>query len=180
MTTYNAPVVPVFLAGTGPAATDMNTFWYQTASFLQNRIVLRVSQTTTATSLPSAGTQTTIEFDDVLEDPYSGWSSSSHSWTPPSGYSGWYECTFTLRTVTLANLVDLSGVIIAAGTAYDTKIAQGQSNAGAGVCASVTAYLVGAQDSVSAAGRLLNSSSAVNTSLTSGQQSTLEVVWISS
>jgi hypothetical protein len=180
MATFNAPVVPHFLAGTGPAATDMDTLVYQTMSFLQNRIVLRVSQTTTATTLPSAGTQTTIAFDTVLEDPYSGWNSGTHSWTPPEGYVGWYDFTFTLRTVTVANLVDLSGVIIAAGTAYDVSIKQGQSNAGAGVYASVTAYLVGGEPSASCAGRLLNSGVNISTSLVAGQNSTFEITWISS
>ena len=52
MATYGPPAVPVFNAGYGPQAADFNTWWYQTASFLQYGVVLRATQTTTATSLP--------------------------------------------------------------------------------------------------------------------------------
>jgi len=178
MATYNTPVTPVFNAGYGPYASDFNTWIYQTFSFFQNKVVLRVSQTTTATSLPDSGAVTTIAYDTVLEDPYSGWNASTHLWTPPSGYSGWYQATITIRTVTLSNLVMLRPVF--AGTySYALTTVQGNSNAGAGVSATFTVYLVGGQDTLGAACSLLNSGSAVNTSLTAGQESTLEIIYLS-
>ena len=72
------------------------------------------SQTTTATSLPDSGAATTIGFDTVAEDPYSGWDSGTFLWTPPAGYSGWYQATLTVRTVTVAANVNLRPLL--AGT----------------------------------------------------------------
>jgi hypothetical protein len=170
--------VPVFNAGYGYLANDFNSLWMNTAGFLQNKVVLRVSQTTTATTLPDTGAVTTIAFDNVIEDPYSGWSASTHLWTPPAGYSGFYQATITIRTVTLANLVDLRPAL--AGTyTYNLTTVQGNSNAGAGACATFGAYLIGGQDTIGAACQLLNSGSNVNTSLTAGQQSTFELIWLS-
>lgn len=178
MTTYNTPITPVFNAGYGYEASDLNSLWMQTASFFQTRVVLRVSQTTTATSLPDSGAVTTIGFDNVLEDPYSGWDSGTHLWTPPAGYSAWYQATITIRTVTLADLVDLRPVF--AGTySYALTTVEGNSNAGAGVSATFVVYLVGGQDTLGAACSLLNSGSAVDTSLTAGQQSGLEIIYLS-
>ena len=178
MATFSAPVVPVFLAGTGPAATDMDTLWYQTASFLSNRVVARVSQTTTATTLPSTGATTAIAFDNVIEDPYSGWSSGSHSWTPPAGFSAWYMVTLTVRTAAPANLVDLHPAITAAGTTYGLNEVQACSLTGAGACGTWTVYLVGGQDSVAGACQLLNSAANVSTDLTAGRQSTMEILYL--
>jgi hypothetical protein len=178
MATWNPPVVPVFPAGYAPQATDFNTWWYQTGSFLQNRVVFRASQTTTATSLPDTGSAVTIAYDNVIEDPYSGWSASTHLWTPPAGYSGFYQATITLRIVQPASLVFIEPRL--AGT-YTTTLAavQGQSNAGAGVSGTFTVYLVGGQDTLGAEAQLLNSGSNLNTSLTAGQQSSLEIVYLS-
>ena len=179
MATFNAPVVPVFQAGTGPQAADMNTLWYQTASFLQNRIVFRASQVTTATTLPSSGATTTIGFDSVLEDPYSGWTGSpTFAWTPPAGYSGWYQVTMTVRTAAPANLVDLRPALVTTTATYNLNNVQGCSLTSAGACATFAVFLVGGQESVSGACQLLNSGANVLTDLTAGQNSTMEIVWI--
>jgi hypothetical protein len=176
--TYNAPVVPVFPAGYGPQASDFNTWWYETASFFQNGVVFRASQTTTATSLPSSGATTVIGYDNIIEDPYSGWNSGTHSWGPPAGYSGWYQVTMTIRTVTLANLVSIQAHIKGTWT-YNLTLAQGNSTASAGVSAAFGVYLIGGQDTVQAAGSIGNSGVNVNTDLTAGQNSTLEITFLS-
>ena len=178
MATYGPPAVPVFNAGAGPSAAGLNTRWYQNAAFLQNKVVFRASQTTTATSLPDSSVATTIGFDTVAEDPYSGWDSGTFLWTPPAGYSGWYQATLTIRTVTLANNTDLRPLL--AGTyAYTLACVMGSSSNGAGAEGTFTVYLVGGQDSVGGACQLLNSGAAKNTSLTAGQQSAFELVWVS-
>jgi hypothetical protein len=178
MATWPAPAVPVFAAGAAPTETVMDGLWYNFAGFAQTGVVLRVSQSSAATSLPDTGAVTKIGYDTVAEDPYSGWSASSHEWTPPTGYSGWYQATVTIRTVTLSNLVDLRPAL--AGTyTYNLTTVQGSSSAGAGACATFTVYLIGGQDTLGAACQLLNSGSNVNTSLTAGQQSTLEIVYLS-
>lgn len=178
MTTWAAPSVPVFPAGYGPAQSDLDTWIYQTFGFLQTRVVFRASQTATATSLPDTGAAATIQFDTVAEDPYSGWDGSTHLWTPPEGYSGWYQATLLVRTVTLADNVDLRPLL--AGTyGYQLSCVMGASAYGAGASGTFIVYLVGGQDAIGGACELLNSGSAVNTSLTSGQQSALELVWLS-
>ena len=177
MATWPAPSVPVFAAGAAPTETTFNGWWYETAGFLQNKVVLRVSQSSAATTLPDTAAATRIAYDTVLEDPYNGWSASTHLWTPPSGYSAWYQVTFTVRTAAIAGLVDLQPLL--SGTyAYLLACVQGNS-AGGGVSATNVVYLVGGQDTVGGACELLNSGSNVNTSITAGQQSTLEVTWIS-
>jgi hypothetical protein len=177
MTTWPAPIVPVFPAGYDPQQADFTTWWYDVASFLQNRVVARVSQTTTATTLPSSGANTTIAYDTVAEDPYSGWNAAAHAWGPPAGYSGWYEVTITVRTAAVAANVDL---YIGLGGTYTEKLASVLASAGGGGAECVFAvYLTGGQDTVTAMAELLNSGSNVNTNLTAGQQSTMEIVWLS-
>lgn len=178
MTTWPAPSVPVFSAGYGPSQADFDNWWYNVAGFLQNRVVFRATQTTTATSLPDSGASTVIHFDDVLEDPYSGWDGSTYMWTPPAGYSGWYQVTLLVRTAEVAANVNLRPIL--AGT-YGQALAtaMGADTSGAGVSGTFTVYLVGGQDTIGGACELLNSGSAVNTSLTSGQRSALELVWLS-
>ena len=177
MATYDAPSVPSFPAGYGPTQTDFNNWWYQTAAFLQNRVVFRASQTTTATSLPDSGAATTIGFDTVLEDPYSGWDGSTFLWTPPAGYSGWYQASLTVRTADVAVNVDLRPLL--AGTyGFQMACVMG-ATFGAGVSGTYVVYLVGGQDTIGGACQLLNSSANVDTSTTSGQQSTFELVWVS-
>ena len=180
MTTWPPPFVPVFPAGHGPLASDFDTWWFENASFLQNRVVFRAAQTTTATTLPDSGAVTTIGYDDVLEDPYSGWDSGTFEWGPPSGYSGWYQVTVTLRTANVADLVDLRAGLTGEFTGQLTCV-QGQSvtSTTSGVCATFGLYLTGGQDSVGGAGQILNSGAAAETSLTAGQNSTLEIIWVS-
>lgn len=175
MATFNAPVVPVFAAGSGPTETVMDSLWYQTASFLQNGVVLRVSQTTTATTLPDTGAVTTIGYDNVIEDPYSGWDSGTYLWTPPAGYSAWYQVTLTIRMAGLAALTDLRPALAGTWT-YNLTTLQSQDG---GACATFIVYLVGGQDTVGGACQLLNSGANKSTSLTSGQQSAMEIVFIS-
>jgi hypothetical protein len=175
MATWPAGSVPTFPAGWAPQASDMNTWWYNTAGFLQNGVVLRVHQAGTATTLPDTGAVTTIAFNNVDEDPYSGWNPATHLWTPPAGYSGWFQATLTIRTAGLAGLVDLKPLLV--GT-YSYQLSTLQS-AQAGASGTNTVYLVGGQDTIGGACSLLNSGSNANTSITAGQQSTLEIVWVS-
>lgn len=177
MAIYNAPSVPVFPAGYGPQALDFYNWWYQTAAFLQNKVVLRVSQTTTPTSLPDSGAATTIGFDTVAEDPYSGWDSGTHLWTPPAGYSGWYQATLTVRTGDVGTDVDLRALL--AGTYTNALATTMTAPTGGGVEGTFIVYLVGGQDTIGGAAELLNSGSAVDTGLAAGGQSTFELVFIS-
>jgi hypothetical protein len=171
--------VPVFPAGYQPQQADFLGWWYQTAAFMQNRIVFRADQATTATTLPSSGAPTLITYDNVLEDPYSGWSAGTHLWTPPAGYSGWYHVTITVRIANNGALVDLRPML--AGTyTYTLGLAQTAniSSSSAGASGTYRVYLIGGQDGIGAQAELLNASAGANTFLTAGQRSTLEIAWI--
>lgn len=185
MATYPSPVVPTFLAGFAPQSTDFTNYWYNTALFLQNKIVFRASQTTTATTLPSTGIATLIAYDTVLEDPYSGWNGSTHVWTPPSGYTGWFWVSSTLRTATLQNNVGI-GLQVNINNQFSPFIPLGQgfvqimgaSTGTAGCSGGELVYLVGGLSGVSISGFTDSSTVNVSTTLTAGQQSTLEIMWL--
>ena len=184
MATFPLPVVPTFLPGSQPQAVDFTTLWFNTTSFLQNKIVFRASQTTTATSLPSTGVATVIAYDNVLEDPYSGWNGTTHIWTPPSGYTGWFWVSATLRTVALQTnvsigmQVNINNQVPFIPLGQEFVVIMGASATGAGCSGGELVYLVGGQSGASIAGIINNSTVNVNTSLTAGQQSTLEIVWL--
>ena len=180
MATFNAPFVPVFNAGATLQASDFNTLWFQNASFFQNRIVFRARQATTATTLPSTSVITAIGFDAIDEDPYSGWNAGTFTWIPPVGYSGIYQVTMTVRTAAPANLVDIGTYFKIAGATYGIGDAQGQSVTGAGVSSTFTFYLIGGQDGIQGNAAIFNSGANVLTSLTAGQQSTMEIIWVGS
>jgi hypothetical protein len=178
--TWPVPVVPAFPAGYSPQQADFTAWWYDNAGFMQNKVAARVSQTTTATTLPDSGAQTLIAFDTVVEDPYSGWVGSPfYEWRPPTGYSGFYQVTLTVRTAAV-NGPDLdiwiSNVAVSQeAPACGLKLA---SNVGAGASGTWITYLIGGQDSVAAYGSLLNATASLSTSLTAGQQSTMEIIWL--
>lgn len=187
MPTFPSPAVPVFPAGFTPQAADFNGWWFNTASFLQTRVVFRALQNNTVTTLPSSHAAQVIQFDTVLEDPYSGWNSGTFLWQPPVGYSGWYHITFTLLTNPPPSLADLYSTITFSGTPiWQSATVQGvqansQSGSIAGSSATYRAYMAGGQTSVGGYGALFNSASSVTTfSNGSGLGSTMEIVWIAS
>lgn len=185
--TTPAPSVPDFLAGYGPQQSDMQSLWTNPAAFFQQRVIFRASQTTTATSLPASAAITTIGFDNIIEDPYSGWNASTHEWLSPLGLSGWYQVTLTVAIVGTgaSGVVLVPSIQCSSGTAGN--LAQGYP-LGETVCSSSSEsavestwylYLVGGHDAVYGAASIQNSSSAVLTSLTAGYNSSMEAVWIS-
>jgi hypothetical protein len=177
--TTPAQGVPDFIAGYGPQQSDMTSLWSDAAAFFQQRVVLRVSQTTTATTLPSSGATTTIAFDNVIEDPYGGWSASTHKWTPPAGGTGWYLATLTVRVVAAAaNGWDLAAIVATPVASYPVAEAAIGSGSGSGVAGSAYVYLVGSQDDVFGQAYTAAATASLATSLTAGQQSTLEVCWV--
>lgn len=178
--TFPAPLVPAFPAGYPPQQADFTTWWQDTSAFLQNKVVARVSQSVTATTLPHSGVQTVIGFDTILEDPYAGWVGSPfYEWRPPAGYSGWYQVTITVRTG-FASGADLYVYVNtpALGASAPVGGLQLANSVNAGVSGTFTTYLVGGQDAVQGVASLVNSGADIGTSLTAGQQSTMEVAWL--
>ena len=177
------PSVPAFLAGFGPQQGDFTSLWTNPATFFQGRVVFRATQTSGATTIPHSGAEATIAFNNIIEDPYSGWSSGSHSWTPPSGYSGWYQVLLTVW-VTGASTTDvvLTPAVttpLFGGASFPlTNIAIGTTPSAAEAPAIV--YLAGGQDSVKGQASVANASADLTTDVTAGQNSSLEILWLSS
>lgn len=176
----NVPLVPQFVAGTGYQQSDMTTMWTDPASFFFSKVVFRAQQTTTATTLAADGAPVKIAYDDVLEDPFSGWSSANHWWTCPSGYSGWYQVTVAVWVAgPAAEEITLTAYV---SSALIGDIAVGSvviPEASSGVSGSWYVYLVGGSDAIHGSGSIANSSATLDTSLTAGENSTLEITWIS-
>jgi hypothetical protein len=175
------PSVPDFLAGYSPQAPSFTTWWQNAATFFLGKVVFRAVQSSSATTLPSSGAVTKIAYDNVLEDPWSGWNASNHNWTPPGIATGLYQITV--------------GVIVAAPGASDVVVspyAQGPvgvlgntqlaavttSNQVCGGEGTTVAWLTGGQDAVSGAGSVQNTASNVSTNIIAGQNSWLEIVWL--
>jgi hypothetical protein len=179
------PSLPDFLAGFGPQQSDLQSLWVNAAAFFQQRVVFRASQTGTITNLPNSGAFATIAYDTILEDPYSGWSSGAHNWTPPAGYSGWYQVTATVfvQAPGVAG-VGLKLQTLAASTGSGTLVTVIVPSATVGAAeATWYVYLTGGQDAVSVQAGVQNAGTiigGVNTNDTpSGQLSTMELSWIS-
>jgi hypothetical protein len=174
-------VVPVFAAGYDPQQADFTTWWQNPALFFQYGIVARVSETITPTTLPSTGVATTIGFDTVAEDPYSGFNSTTAAWTPPAGYSGWYQVTLTVfSSAPVANLVTFQPQLAGSSTYTRLQAIEGSSATSRPVGCSATfgVYLFGGVSSVNGQCRVLNSASNVVTGTTAGQNSTMEITWL--
>ena len=171
--TGSAPVVPSIPAGYGPLPADFNSWVQAPFASLTSRVVFRAAKTTSQTL---AAGNNTIQFDSILEDPYSGWNASTYTWTPPAAWSG----TYIVRAgiVTGGNAGGRVGVLIGLnGTAVWTLSEVWASTSQANMpCGEAPVQLVGGQDQVSVIGY---SAVGVNLDTTAGQQCTVELVWYS-
>jgi len=179
-----SPIIPVPIAGFGYEQADFIELWSDAAAFFQQRVVFRATQVTTATTLPSAGTLTSIIFDNITEDPYDGWAlTSASTWTAP--VAGWYQATVTAWVAAPGATNTVLEVYVqtvkSPGNAANSKAltAVVVPNAVAGAEATWTVYLA-VGDAMSGAASIQNSGSPVLTSLTAGQNSSMEIIWISS
>lgn len=178
MATFAVPAVPVFPPGYQPQNADFTLWWFDTAAFLETKMAFRGDQENAATTIPDTGAVTTIGLDTAIEDPYGGFNATTHLWTPPAGYSGWFDVCYTLRTAAQAANGMLQ--IVMAGTySYAIDQALGSTSTGAGISAQFRCYLVGGQDSIGLAAQLKNATANLNTSITAGLRSTMEIMWTS-
>jgi hypothetical protein len=174
------PSIPDFIAGYGPQQSDWQSLWVNPLTFFQNRVVFRALQATTATTLPSSGALTKIAFDDILEDPYSGWSSSTHEWTAP--VTGLYHVTFCVFMTSGATNDEwsvLPQIVTPAVINYGEPLAAVALGTGASAAECTTyVYLQAGEDFVCGQAALLDASASLATNLTTGAQSSFEVMWI--
>ena len=179
-----APGIPQFTAGYGPQQPDFTAWWTNAAAFFQSKVVFRGIQGSTTTSVPGAGGTVVIGIDTVLEDPYGGWSASGTAWTAP--VSGWYQATLTIQGAAGSNSVTLRPAI-SAGKYQQVEIktlsladVPVPNSAAGGAEGTFTAYLVAGQDAIQALASVQGAGGGFTTGDTTGQQSSLEIMWVSS
>jgi hypothetical protein len=152
------------------------SFLYQPANFSAKRA---------ATQTLPGGSFALLQYDTVLEDPYSGWSSVStgsqpaYSWLCPAGAGGWYEASLTLQcasqgsgtTNQLLAAVALNGSLWQYGS-DDWAVASAPSG-----CSGPVQVPMLPGDYVQA---WVFVTTAVSTSTTAGELPSVELTWVSS
>ena len=172
------PVVPSFPAGYSPWYWDFDAWIQAPLSFLTSKIVFRAQLTD---SLSLAAGDTLIPFDDILEDPLSGWQSGSSQWELPAGYEGTFEVALTVPCA--ANLsepvvqarvgVNSAAQLYAVSKAWVPPLTV--PGIASGAC---QVQLFGGADSVQ--GYCYLDGSAGDAVTTAGQRCTMQVSWIGS
>jgi hypothetical protein len=173
-----SPVVPQFIAGYGPQQSDMQSQWADPARFYQQRVMYRVSQTQAASTIGTG--YGAIKFDTMLEDPWRAWNSGFFFVAP---FDGWYQVTGTVWTAA-------PGTTNCALFLTISSSAAGNPTAGIGITVTNLPAAGGAGEIVWAVYLSANNTvaldaavtgvSSVSTNINAGQQSTMEVIWISS
>lgn len=172
------PQTPIFPAGYGPLPADFDG-WVQTPlSFLTGKVVFRGELSTATTWTNSANTL--IPFNTIDEDPYSGWSSGSHSWTCPAGCSGTYVVTMTVSAAPSADTTTSMRAVVDLNSNSLWTIAEGQTSSSQNnlTCGSVPVQLYGGQDVLTFFTFWTSSANGAAVT-TSGQRTTAEVTWFS-
>lgn len=174
--TGTVPGAPNFLAGYAPVPADFNGWVQAPFTFLTTKVVFRATLTTGITVTKNAYTQ--LPFNNIIEDPYSGWNSGTNSWQCPLGCSGWYEVTVTGWIVPMsgAAVQPVAGLNGSAAWSLDSSWTDaGLNDGGSGA---VLQSLIGGLDSIY--GYLyLTASANGTTATTAGQQCAIEIVWVS-
>jgi hypothetical protein len=174
------PSVPDFIAGYAPQQSDFETLWTGPSTFFLDRVIARMQQQSSSTTLPDSEAVTKILFDTVLEDPYDGWSASNHWWEAPAGYSGWYHVTYTLGVTGITNDDVILVLQLETTSATYSNIIDMPCAGTSSASVAMYVYLVGGQDTVSAWAYVINATANVTTSETNGLYPSLEIVWVSS
>lgn len=171
MTLYTPPLTPQFAAGYAPGPNDFGAWVQQTLGFQVQGIGFRAEQTITQAIGTSA---TTVSYDTVLEDPWSGWVSATNRWVAPE--SGWYEITAFVSCATTSTILTPS-VLITGSSGYTVDVAtQSSAVLGGGTCFA-RVPMVGGADYVQIQA---SGSSGFSTDVSSaGRFSTLEATFVS-
>ncbi|MEV0968520.1 hypothetical protein [Microtetraspora glauca] len=168
------PDVPVFPARYGPSPADFDAWLRDPISFLTAPPVCSVRRAA-AQAIPS-GVWTTIQFDTVDEDNYSGWNAGSYRYAATA--PGWY-----IVTVKAAANVAAAGTthallpgIVTTGILYQGNESWQVTQDGAGmVTTQQFVYLAPGIDYVQ--GQMYIASAALNTPTPNGQQCTMDICW---
>ncbi len=162
------PQVPVFAGA--PTTANMNTLIQSSLGFQTTGILFRAERHASQTL--SASTYNTIQFDTILEDPYSGWNSGSYEWVAP--YTGWYSAwltsTISAAAMTIAPVINSQTLGQYRGGEFLCAAAYpGMASAGFTLNLVAGSYLQG-QTYTSAAG---------TTNTVNGRYTTIEIAFVS-
>jgi len=178
-----------FIAGSTPHGTlgQGDTFANLTSQitsyfqFLTAKAVFRATQITTAQTL-TAGLQG-VNLNNVLEDPYGGWvhTAGTFWWLPPAGLSGWFivnGCVYTAAPAATNSIIPYIGTN---GSASQQFAGSATSNPSVSHTAGRTVIAVmhatGGQNWIQLQAAL--SGANLNTSVTAGQNSHMEICFVS-
>jgi len=168
------PIVPVFPAGYAPVPADFDNWIQEPFEWLTSKPVFRAEYHGTL-SLP-ATTRTTIPYDTIGDDPYSGWNATSHYWTPPPQGSGWYEISTTAFATNPGSATQqLVAAVYLNGALYFQSTCWGATGHACGTTMAVIAYLTAGTQ---VQGNIY-SQVTTSTTATAGQYPTMEIVWLS-
>lgn len=140
MVTWPEANIPVFPAGYGPQAADFTDWVTDNFGFLSAGVMLRVQQTTPGGEALSAGFNT-LTFNQVLEDPWSGWNPAFWQYNVP--ITGLYEITVTGMTVAGSNWVSGAVLISGAATIQGNADLCPSGTAGGGICSVIVPLVAG-------------------------------------
>ncbi|WP_214103242.1 hypothetical protein [Acrocarpospora catenulata] len=168
------PEVPIFPARYGPAAADFNAWLKDPATFLAAPPWCSVRRTT-AQAIPS-GTWTTIQFNQVDADGYSGWDAVNFRYAAQA--PGWYLVTLKVAANVAAGGTThaLLPGIVTTGILYQGNESWQVTTDTAGmVTTQQFVYLAPGIDWV--AGQIHIASAALSTPTATGQQPQMDIVW---
>ena len=172
------PVIPYFPAGYAPLSSDFDGWIQAPLSFLTSKVVFRAEQ---SGALALAAAATLIPFNNVLEDPFSGWNSSASQWLCPAGYGGLYNVTLTVSCQSNSSNPSLQARIgvDSAAQVYCVDKTITPSGGPAGLASgSQPVQLFGGADSVQGYA-YLDGGITGNVATNAGQRCELTITWIS-
>lgn len=171
-------MTPEFIAGYAPLPSDFDSMIQAPFAFLTSKVVFRAELSNALTW--TNGSNVTVPYNVIDEDPFSGWSASSHTWTCPAGMSGTYALSVTLSCAASADLTTSlrAGVNLNGGAVRIVSAAQTSGTFASLASGTASMQLFGGQDQVSVYG-LYTSSGNGSAVTTAGQRCTFEVNWIS-
>lgn len=179
MSSSGQPVtIPFFPAAYAPLDADWNSWIQAPFTFLTSKVVFRAELTAALTL--TAGTNTLLPFNSILEDPLSGWAGGASAWEPPAGYSGTYLVSVTAAAAQAGDLVSTlqPSVALNGGIQYTLEHVWPPGNQVAIAGGSVPVQMLGGQDQVSAYAWWQGGSNG-SVSTTAGRRCSMEITWIS-
>lgn len=108
------PPPPILIPdGYAPQASDFTGWATRPLGFCATGIAFRAEQHAPQ-STGAGGAFTVLDYDTVLEDPFTGWSAANFWWLAP--YDGWYEVLVGANVTATAGNPDIEAALFLSGT----------------------------------------------------------------